>query len=279
MYIYIHNNYYSTEVLDAAFFKKEADSLSKKHGRLKQHVEIIEQKFKTILALKKEYIHALKLNKNEISLIELLEFFAWYQDYRKEYAMRSLHYIDVLLKEIGSRSNLTLVQMKCSMRSEIPAILNRSFDIRLLDIRLKEFLAVWDFEKNQFSTYTKDAREVWKKIDPHIVHAEEHFEISGQPASSGIARGLARVTMSANDARDLQVGEILVTSMTTPDFITAMKKAKAIVTNEGGILCHAAVISREFGIPCVIGTKIATKVIQTGDLIEVNAILGIVKKV
>ena len=69
----------------------------------------------------------------------------------------------------------------------------------------------------------------------------------------------------------LKFGEVLVTSMTTPDYVMAMEKSAAIVTNEGGMLCHAAIVSREMGIPCVIGTKIATKVLQTGDVIEDTA--------
>jgi pyruvate,water dikinase len=70
---------------------------------------------------------------------------------------------------------------------------------------------------------------------------------------------------------------VLVTSMTTPDFIVAMKKAGAIVTDEGGLSCHAAIVSRELKIPCVIGTKIATKVFKDGDRVEVDANKGIVK--
>ena len=62
----------------------------------------------------------------------------------------------------------------------------------------------------------------------------------------------------------------------SPDFVPAMKKASAIVTDEGGITCHAAVISRELGIPCVIGTKIATKVLKDGDLIEIKANHGLI---
>lgn len=72
-------------------------------------------------------------------------------------------------------------------------------------------------------------------------------------------------------------GDILVTFMTTPVFVPAMEKAAAIVTDEGGILCHAAIVSRELGIPCVIGTKIATKVLKDGDFVEVDANRGIIK--
>ena len=65
--------------------------------------------------------------------------------------------------------------------------------------------------------------------------------------------------------------------MTTPDLMPTIKQAKAIITDEGGLTCHAAIISRELGIPCIIGTKIATKVLKNGDLVEVDAEKGILK--
>ena len=65
--------------------------------------------------------------------------------------------------------------------------------------------------------------------------------------------------------------------MTMPDFVMAMKKAAAIVTDEGGITCHAAIISREFKKPCIVGTRIASDILQNGDLIEVDANKGLVK--
>ena len=67
--------------------------------------------------------------------------------------------------------------------------------------------------------------------------------------------------------------------MTTPDYVPAMKRAAAIVTDKGGRTCHAAIVSRELKIPCVIGTKIATQVFKTGDIVEVDAERGIVKKI
>jgi pyruvate, water dikinase len=67
--------------------------------------------------------------------------------------------------------------------------------------------------------------------------------------------------------------------MTTPDFVPIMGKAGAIITDEGGITCHAAIVSREMKIPCVVGTEIATKVLKDGDLVEVDADNGVVRKV
>lgn len=72
---------------------------------------------------------------------------------------------------------------------------------------------------------------------------------------------------------------VLVTSMTRPEFLPLMKQAAAVVTDEGGITCHAAIVSRELKIPCVIGTKVATQVLKDGDRVEVDADRGVVRKI
>ena len=97
-------------------------------------------------------------------------------------------------------------------------------------------------------------------------------------ASPGKAKGRVRIVLDVTQLQEFKVGEILVTTMTTPNFIAAMKKSAAIVTNDGGITCHAAIVSRELGKPCIIATKIATQVFKDGDLVEVDANKGIVKK-
>ena len=77
--------------------------------------------------------------------------------------------------------------------------------------------------------------------------------------------------------KSFRAGEILVANNTTPEFTPIMKKAAAIITEQGGITSHAAIVSRELGIPCVIGTRIATKVLKDGDRVEVDANCGLVK--
>ncbi|MBI5225197.1 hypothetical protein HY989_04975 [Candidatus Micrarchaeota archaeon] len=103
-------------------------------------------------------------------------------------------------------------------------------------------------------------------------------QFSGAIGSKGFAVGTAFVCFTPQEAIAMKKGEILVVPQTTPDYVVVMKKAGAIITDEGGITCHAAIISRELGIPCVVGTKIGTRVIKTGDLIEVDANKGIVRK-
>lgn len=104
-----------------------------------------------------------------------------------------------------------------------------------------------------------------------------HKEVRGKSASPGKVKGKARICHTAIDARIVEEGDILMTSMTTPDYVPAMKRAGAIVTDEGGVLCHAAIISRELGKPCVIATKIATQIFKNGDMVEVDADSGIIK--
>lgn len=98
----------------------------------------------------------------------------------------------------------------------------------------------------------------------------------GIPASPGIAVGKAKVLLDLKDAKNFQQGEILVTKMTDPDWVPIMKMASAIVTDEGGRTSHAAIVSRELGIPAVVGTGNATKVIQDGQEITVDATRGII---
>lgn len=102
-------------------------------------------------------------------------------------------------------------------------------------------------------------------------------QIKGSIAFKGVVKGVAKVIFSPKEQNNLKRGEILVTSMTTPDLLPAMEHAAAFVTDEGGITCHAAIVAREMKKPCIIGTKIATKVLKNGDFIEVDAINGIVK--
>jgi len=103
-------------------------------------------------------------------------------------------------------------------------------------------------------------------------------KIEGRVAFKGNVTGRVRVIKKISEAESFKKGEILVASMTDPRYVFIMEKAAAIVTDEGGMLCHAAIVSREFGIPCIVGTKIATKVLKDGDLVEVDAENGIVRK-
>ncbi len=103
-------------------------------------------------------------------------------------------------------------------------------------------------------------------------------KIWGRSASEGVAKGKVKILNDETVFKKiLTKGEILVCEMTTPDYIIQLKNAAAVVTDKGGILCHAAIVAREFGIPCVVGTNNATSLLKEGNLVEVNANEGVVK--
>ena len=107
--------------------------------------------------------------------------------------------------------------------------------------------------------------------------SEEVKEIKGYSASRGKVAGIVKVLFGSKDFSKMNTGDILVAPATSVDFVPVMEKAAAFVTNEGGITSHASIVSREMGKPCIIGTKIATKVLRDGDLVEVDAENGIVR--
>lgn len=101
--------------------------------------------------------------------------------------------------------------------------------------------------------------------------------IQGFTAMKGFVKGVARIIVSISKKNEFNKGDILVTSMTRPEFVPLMKIAGAIVTDEGGLTCHAAIIAREFKLPCIVGTQNATRMIKDGDIVEVDADKCVVK--
>ena len=100
--------------------------------------------------------------------------------------------------------------------------------------------------------------------------------LQGQGAAPGIASGRVVIIRDVKDTGGVKEGDILVTKMTSPDMVPAMRKVAAIITDEGGLTCHAAIVSRELGTPAVVGTKTATKVLMNGQLITVDGEKGLI---
>jgi pyruvate,water dikinase len=113
----------------------------------------------------------------------------------------------------------------------------------------------------------KDTGKIFHKIEAQAI-------LTGVAASPGIAVGPVRIVPVASQIDKVKNGDVLVAEMTTPDFVPAMKRASAIVTDRGGRTAHAAIVSRELGIPCVVGTEVATKTLKDGQEITVDGARG-----
>ena len=129
-------------------------------------------------------------------------------------------------------------------------------------------------------TYDGDGR-LWllqsRPVTTGGEHPAEHEVLAkGLGAAPGLASGRVRVVLDRAGASALEPGEVLVAPMTTPDWVPLMRRAAAIVTDSGGMTCHAAIVSRELGIPCLVGTGRGTDVLRTGEEVTVDAGRGVV---
>lgn len=152
-----------------------------------------------------------------------------------------------------------------------------------LDVNTNKLWIVQARPETVWSQRKKQKQDQDASGDENVVEeSDAEIAVRGLSASPGLASGVVHVIDSPDDIDQFKKGEILVTLMTSPDWVPAMKKAAAIVTNNGGMTCHAAIVSREMQIPCIVGTKskkvAATDVLKTGDVITVDATNGIVYK-
>lgn len=133
-----------------------------------------------------------------------------------------------------------------------------------------QFLREISLEKVKVAKKTKEKKTIKKT---------EIKEIKGVVASGKLKNiiGVARIILSEKDFSKIKKGDILVTDETDASFLPAIAKARAVVTDLGGILCHAAIVSRELKKPCIVGTKTATQVLKNGNLIEIDVKNGTVK--
>jgi phosphoenolpyruvate synthase/pyruvate phosphate dikinase len=102
-------------------------------------------------------------------------------------------------------------------------------------------------------------------------------EVKGTSAYPGKVKGIAKIIRNKEQFSHIQKGDILITGMTTPDFVPILQRVAGFVTDEGGVTCHAAIVARELRKPCIIGTKFATQILKDGDTIDVDATNGIVR--
>ncbi|KUH32880.1 phosphoenolpyruvate synthase, partial [Thermococcus celericrescens] len=139
----------------------------------------------------------------------------------------------------------------------------------------------WAYDKDDGKLYIVQSRPITTLKDEVKTEEAEMTEemnvlLKGLGASPGVGAGKVVVIFEASEIDKVKEGDVLVTTMTNPDMVPAMKRASAIVTDEGGRTCHAAIVSRELGIPAVVGTKEATKVLKDGMLVTVDGTRGVV---
>lgn len=226
-----------------------------------------------------EKLEELKLHSETVQLIELLRQYVFLRTYRVEMLCRAYHLVRPVFTEIAKRADLQLSDLAVLNLNEILNFLEGEKLPPEKELSRRKGRYAYLMRNGKLGFYV--GKQVDKMLEEELSGGRaglgEIKELVGSVACRGYAKGRVRLATKDNIS-SFQKGEILVTTMTSPDFTLAMQKAVAVVTDEGGVLCHAAIVSREFGIPCVIGTERATKVLKDGDLVEVDADKGIVRK-
>jgi len=210
-------------------------------------------------------------------LFDFIRIAIYIRDFRKETTYKLITILSNSIREMFSRLGYSKEDVIYTIYRDFVTGYYKRKDFRKeLTKRKKGFIVYFGEkgEKIEYVNFNKAKEELYKAI---FKVREDIKEIKGTIANKGIVRGIVRVVLSARDFAKFNNGEVLVTSMTRPEFVPLVKKSVAIVTDEGGITCHAAIVSREFNKPGIIGTKIATKALKDGDLVEVDADKGIIK--
>ena len=274
-YFWTKNNYVADNILTKEHFIKEIKDLFKYKIDPNLQINKIINTPKNNKKIKEKLMQDLRLDKELKILIKISEDLTYWQDERKKSSFWATHYFSLVLKEISRRVKIPLELIKQMAVPEVSNIFNKRPKINELQKRLKKSVFYWnDIGVEALTGETED-----KTIKLLLGHEKLDGikEIKGLCASIGKVIGKVKVCKSVTEISKVKQGDILVAIMTRPDYVIAMKKASAIITEEGGITSHAAIVSRELGIPCIIGTKIATKVLKDGMEVEVDADNGIIK--
>ncbi|MBI5135117.1 hypothetical protein HZA86_02695 [Candidatus Uhrbacteria bacterium] len=215
------------------------------------------------------------LSPNEQTWFDLVRELVYVKDMRDEYRRRGIWAILPLFDEIARRCGISRQQIAYFTSTEIIDALrnNSTLSPTEAEHRQKGFLIHW--KNNQILT-TANPQEVQKFRDQFIQRETTTKTLKGTPACSGRATGPVAIVRGISDLTKVQKGDVMVAVTTHPDFVPAMHRAVAIVTDEGGLTSHAAIVARELNIPCIAGTGNATRVLHNGERIRVDATHGTV---
>ncbi|MBI4268311.1 hypothetical protein HY627_00570 [Candidatus Uhrbacteria bacterium] len=206
--------------------------------------------------------------------IEVMHAFSYLKEMRDDCRRHAYYLMRPFWEEVAKRLTLSVPETNYCLAEELSALLRGVKSVSRDEIKKRMQCYALIIERGRVKIVSGTAARAYALS----ASPQAWSTISGTPAYGGVIRGRARIIYHQGEFSNFKHGEILVTTMTHPEFVVIMKKAKAIITDEGGITCHAAITAREMKKPCIIGTKNATKVLKDGDTIEVNADTGVVSR-
>jgi len=264
-YYWIKNNYHNVEYYSA----KDAYSSAQQLLREEKNRVLTQRLQDTKLS------NTIKLSKQKQNIVWVANLFAEWKDLRKTGVLIVMEMFDRFLSEVARRTGYTKIDLTFVVFDEIENVLFNKADLKKeISERKKKCFFLVKPSGEYIVAGDKDADKYFACLVKSVYNSRE---FRGVTASKGVATGRVRLILKIGDMNSFQTGEILVTNNTTPEFVPVMKKAAAIITEQGGLTSHAAIVSRELNKPCIIGIKNIATILKTGDMVEVDADHGIVK--
>lgn len=275
-YFWILNSYHSARLLPVSYFKNFLFSYSPQKAAAKtKEIKKIVSKAKID---KRRIIKKFGLSARLLKISRHLSYCIWWQDLRKAYIFQAIHFMSLFLRIIARESHIAEKDLYFYTAVDLKRLVKTGKRLSSKELRWRKRFFLVVFEPKTGVKYFSGgkAKKMFKPFLKINVN-KELKEFKGLVVNRGRVQGVVKIIKSPKEAEKMKKGEILVAAMTSPDYIVALRKASAVVTDEGGMTCHAAIVSRELKIPGIVATRIATKVLKDGDLVEVDANKGVVR--
>lgn len=267
------NNYVKAQILSIDYFKEEVEAWLQTGKDLATELTKIERTPIRSRQAKEELFAQHELSQDLLRLLKVSEDFTRWQDERKKASYYSIHLGSLILSEMAKRRSINPGLTKYLLPTEVDAWFNGGH-ITADQLADREQKSAIILEPDQGTVYTGSIVDQIHQSMFATTEDRDIQDLRGLVACTGRAIGTVKRVMSAEEVGKVQEGDILVAVMTTPEFVPAMRQALAVVTDEGGVTSHAAIVSRELAIPCLIGTGSATRVFKTDDEVELNMRTG-----
>ncbi|MFH1510756.1 MAG: PEP-utilizing enzyme [Candidatus Woesearchaeota archaeon] len=270
-YFWIKSDFYKAGRVDAKTVRSDmAEVAIKSKIDIKKEINNIKNNLNHICKERKKALKS--FGKEENQYIQFGTQLNLFLDIRKAEMMKQFYHFSNLITEICRRKKIRYEDLAKYLTEEVESLLRTGKRLPVGDVkkRSKGIFMIYD-GKNKTMYCGTGARKLFSMTEKAV-----QGQVKGLVASTGTknkVRGICRVVLNPESAK-FSKGEILITSMTRVEFMPLMRLARAVITDEGGISSHAAIISRELGIPCIIGSKNATRQLRNGDKVTLNMKTG-----
>ena len=274
-YSWIENDWHNVVELSVEYFRDKITQDAHNITERLAEVEKIEKNLSAVKEHKKSIIATKKISPELQNVFYLFSRMTEWRDVRKKSICVTNPYFYQILKQLEAINDIKIDLLHFLNFLDIDGW-KLSAELKSeLERRQAGILYLYEKEKRRWCCfYGQEAKNLRAMLEQSI----QENGLNGTCASKGAVEGVARIIETRADFSKVKPGDIIVATMTRPDYLPIMKIAGGIITDEGGLTCHAAIVSREFNIPCIVGLQTATTTIKDGAKIRIDADQGTVEK-